>query len=59
MHRSPPPREVPDYTAAALAMGLVNLLWILAAIWAWLGFPVVLLVGYALNLAIDRLAARG
>ncbi|SEL84516.1 hypothetical protein LVO79_10400 [Roseivivax marinus] len=52
------PRRAPDYTNAALAMGLVNLLWVLGVIWAMFGLPVVLLVGLGLNHLIDRLAAR-
>ncbi|SLN74315.1 hypothetical protein ROJ8625_04040 [Roseivivax jejudonensis] len=50
--------RAPDYTNAALAMGLVNLIWIFGVIWALFGLPVVLLVGWVLNRAITRLAAR-
>lgn len=51
--------RAPDFTNAALVMGFVNLLWILGVLWALWGLPAVLLVGYALNVAIDRLARRG
>ena len=52
------PRTVapsPDYTFAALAMGLVNLLWVVAVIWALFGLPAVMALGCGLNLGIDRL----
>ncbi len=47
--------EAPNYTNAALAMGLVNLLWIFIALWMAFGLPVVIAVGYGLNLLITRL----
>jgi len=50
--------EAPNYTNAALVMGLVNLLWIFALLWAAFGLPVVLLAGYLLNLAISRFGPR-
>lgn len=50
--------EAPDYTNAALVMALVNLLWIFAVIWAIFGMPVVLTIGYVLNLAISRIGRR-
>ena len=50
--------EAPNYTNAALVMGLVNLLWIFMVIWAVFGLPVVLAVSYALNLLIRRLGQR-
>ncbi len=50
--------EAPNYTNAALVMALVNLLWIFAVIWAVFGMPVVLAIGYVLNLAISRLGRR-
>ncbi|ETX13049.1 histidinol phosphate aminotransferase [Roseivivax halodurans JCM 10272] len=53
----PRPGRAPDYTRAALAMGLVNLLWMLGLIWAVLGLPAVLLLALILNCLIDRLAA--
>ncbi len=53
-----PKRRAPDYTAACLWMGLVNLLWIFGVIWALFGLPGVLLAGWGLNRMISRLAAR-
>ncbi len=50
--------EAPNYTNAALVMALVNLLWIFAVIWAVFGMPMVLAIGYVLNLAISRLGRR-
>ena len=50
--------EAPNYTNAALVMGLVNLLWIFMVLWAMFGLPVVLAVSYVLNLLIRRLAQR-
>ncbi len=49
-------REAPNYTTAALVMGLVNLLWVLTLIWAFYGLPGVLIAGVAFNTLIDRLA---
>lgn len=49
--------EAPNYTNAALAMGLVNFLWIFMLLWALFGLPVVFAVGWALNLVINRIAA--
>ena len=46
--------EAPNYTNAALIMGLVNLLWIFIALWIVFGLPVVMAVGYGLNLLITR-----
>jgi len=48
--------EAPNYTNAALVMGLVNLLWIFMALWIMFGLPVVMAVGYGLNLLITRLS---
>ncbi|WP_319826234.1 hypothetical protein [Thalassovita sp.] len=48
-------REAPDYTTAALVMGLVNLLWVLVVVWAYSGLPGVLIAGVALNMLINRL----
>ncbi|WP_299848230.1 hypothetical protein [uncultured Roseovarius sp.] len=47
--------SAPNYTNAALVMGLVNLLWIFMALWAAFGFHVVLLVGFLLDRMIIRL----
>ncbi|MEI4197538.1 hypothetical protein [Roseovarius sp. E0-M6] len=50
--------EAPNYTSAALVMGLVNLLWIFGVIWAVFGLPVVVAVGIVLNRVITWLAHR-
>jgi len=50
--------EAPNYTNAALVMGLVNLLWIFMALWIIFGLHVVLAVGWVLNLLITRLRNR-
>lgn len=47
--------SAPDYTTAALVMGLVNLLWIFLALWAAFGFGAVVLAGYATFLGIEAL----
>ena len=51
-------REAPNYTNAALIMGLVNLLWIFGLVWSLWGLPVVLMLAAGLNALIDR-AGRG
>lgn len=51
-------REAPNYTNAALIMGLVNLLWMLGVIWVLWGLPAVLLTGLTLNSLITRLSRR-
>jgi hypothetical protein len=51
-------REAPDFTNAALIMGLVNLLMALGVIWVMFGLPAVLAVGYGLNLLITKLSGR-
>jgi len=35
-------------------MGFINLLWVFCVIWAWLGLPAVLAIGYFLNWLIIR-----
>ena len=55
-HRQMP--EAPNYTSAALVMGLVNLIWIFGVLWVMFGLPVVLLTGFALNQAITWLARK-
>lgn len=50
--------EAPNYTNAALIMGLVNLLWIFMVLWAVFGLPVVLAVGWVLNRLITHIAHR-
>lgn len=47
--------SAPNYTNAALVMGLVNLLWIFGVLWAAFGLPVVLLVGFVLDKLITRI----
>ena len=54
MNRSPLGRA-PDYTNAALAMGLVNLVWLFVLLWIVWGWPSVMLTALALNWGIDRL----
>lgn len=49
------PKRIEDYTSASLVMIFVNLFWILGLIWATLGLPAVLLVGWILNYLITRL----
>lgn len=48
----------PNYTNAALVMGLVNLLWIFMILWAIFGLPVVLAISYGLNRLITRIGHR-
>ena len=48
--------SAPNYTNAALAMGLVNLLWIFILLWAVFGLPMVLIAGLVLNRMISLLA---
>ncbi|SFL12479.1 hypothetical protein [Shimia haliotis] len=55
---SSPVNRVENYTTTCLVLGLVNLLWIFAAIWALFGFVWVLFTGWVLNLGITRLARR-
>lgn len=54
--RNHPTGKAPNYTNAALVMGLVNLLWVFGVIWALFGLPVVLIIGAVLDAAITRLA---
>ncbi len=51
--------EAPNYTTAALLMGLVNLLWIFMVLRAIFGLPAVFAAAYGLNLLIGRLSRRG
>ena len=53
-----PPGRAPDYTDAALVMGLVNLVWVLLVLWAAFGFWSVLATGIGLNALITRLESR-
>ena len=50
--------EAPNYTNAALVMGLVNLLWVFFALWVAFGLPIVLLAGFVLDKLICRLGHR-
>lgn len=50
--------SAPNYTNAALVMGLVNLLWIFMALWIAFGLWVVLFIGFVLNKLITRLERR-
>ncbi len=50
--------EAPNYTNAALVMGLVNLLWVLMVLWAVFGLPVVLAISYGLNRLITWMGQR-
>ena len=50
-----PVGRAPNYTNAALVMGLVNLLWVFMAIWALFGFAWVVLAALVLNRLIARL----
>ncbi len=56
--RDGPRKKAPDYTDAALVMGLVNLVWIFFMLWAVFGFWSILLAGAGLNALISRLALR-
>lgn len=50
--------EAPNYTNAALVMGVVNLIWIFIFLWAVFGFHIVLATGWAINWLITRLFLR-
>lgn len=50
--------EAPNYTNAALVMGLVNLLWIFMVLWAAFGLHAVLITGFFLNRLITRAGHR-
>ncbi|MDT8326443.1 MAG: hypothetical protein RQ750_03510 [Roseovarius sp.] len=50
--------SAPNYTNAALAMGLVNLIWVFMVIWAKLGLLAVIATGYLLDKMISRIARR-
>ncbi|MEL6121510.1 MAG: hypothetical protein AAGK67_14275 [Pseudomonadota bacterium] len=51
-------KEAPDYTNAALAMGLVNLLWIFVALWVIFGLHVVIAIAWGLNWLMTRYLMR-
>lgn len=48
----------PNYTNAALVMGVVNLFWSFVLVWANFGLPAVLVIAVGLNYAITRLDHR-
>lgn len=50
--------EAPNYTNAALVMGVVNLIWIFMVLWAVFGFHIVLAAGWGINWLITRLLVR-
>ena len=50
--------SAPDYTNAALVMGLVNLLWVFMVLWATFGLIAVLAAGFGLDRLIVWLANR-
>ncbi|MGR3614627.1 MAG: histidinol phosphate aminotransferase [Paracoccaceae bacterium] len=53
-------QPAPDYTAAALTMLAVNLMWIFFVLWVVLGVFPVLMLAAVINHGITRLeAARG
>lgn len=47
----------PDYTAAAITMLGVNLMWIFFVLWVLAGFVPVLLLAILINHGIDRFEA--
>ncbi|MGH1424949.1 MAG: hypothetical protein ACRBBU_09490 [Pseudooceanicola sp.] len=51
--------SAPNYTTAALWMGLINLLWVLGVIWALFGLPAVILTAWVMDRLIQRLPHRG
>ena len=50
------PKQVADYTIAALVLIFINLLWIFGVIWVQFGLSAVILPGRALNQGIHWLA---
>lgn len=50
--------SAPNYTNAALAMGLINLLWIFILLWVAFGLPIVLILGFLINKMITRLGNK-
>ncbi len=52
---SRPIHRVEDYTNTCLVMGLVNLLWIFALIWVFLGLPAIMVIAVVLNAGINRI----
>lgn len=50
--------RAPDYTNAALIMGLVNLMWVFIMLKAMFGLPGVFLAAYVLDRLIARMGRR-
>ncbi|QYX57397.1 hypothetical protein K1T73_03060 [Roseovarius sp. SCSIO 43702] len=57
--RHGPLDKAPNYTGAALVMGLVNLLWVFFVVWAVFGFWATVALGIGLDRAIAWLGRRG
>ncbi len=53
-----PVGRVEDYTRTCLVLFFVNLLLLLAFLWAIFGLPVALLTAVALNFLLDRVERR-
>lgn len=53
-----PAGRVEDYTRTCLVLFFVNLLLLLAILWAVFGLPVALLTAVALNFLLDRVERR-
>lgn len=51
-------RSAPNYISACVVMFGVNVLWVFMLIWAIWGLPAVMLTGWAVKIAIDRIGAR-
>lgn len=56
--RGKPVGRVEDYTGTCLVLFFVNLLLLLAILWAVFGLPAALLTAVALNFLIDRAERR-
>ncbi|MGH1577675.1 hypothetical protein [Planktotalea sp.] len=50
--------RVENYTNTCLVMGLINLMWIMIALWAWKGFFAALMLGAAIYYSINWLDMR-
>ena len=51
-------KKAPNYTTAALVMGVVNLFWMLCVILALAGWPMVIATGFVLDRVICHFARR-
>lgn len=56
--REHPQSRVEDYTSTCLVMALINLMWIMIALWAWKGFFAALLLSAAVYYSITLLDMR-